>query len=270
MTSSKSMLLVVFLIAAPASLLRSQTEQPAGNAAHAGQQLFSSTCAGCHGLDGRGGEHAPNIATSQKIRQLTDSDIIRIVVKGIPSAGMPAFGTSLKRGQIEAVVGYLRTLGGKAPSQPVTGNPEKGRALFFGRAQCSECHMMNGRGGFIGADLSGYGANHTAAQIRDAIVDPGKNAESSQRPVLVTARDGRKYSGMVRNEDNFSLQLQSMDGTFHFFQKPDVARIERQAKPLMPDNYGSTLSGGDLDDVVSYLIADAKNQTGKADPDDEF
>jgi putative heme-binding domain-containing protein len=260
------MLLGIFAVAAAASLLRSQ---PASTPAQTGQQIFGSTCAGCHGLDGRGGEHAPNIATSQKIQQLADSDIVRIIASGIPSAGMPAFGTSLKRDQIAAVVAYLRELGGKVASHPVAGNPENGREIFAS-AKCSDCHMMNGRGGFIGTDLSSYGANHSAAQIRNAIVDPAKNAESSHRPVLVIARDGRKYSGIVRNEDNFSLQLQSMDGTFHFFDKSNIARVDRQAKPLMPDDYGSTLSASNLDDLVSYLIANAKNQPVRPDPDDDF
>lgn len=267
MDSFKFMLLRVFVFAAAAFLLRSQ---PAGNSTRTGQQTFNSTCSGCHGLDGQGGEHAPNIATSPKIQQLSDADIVRIVENGIPSAGMPAFGKSLKRDQIDAVVEYLRTLGGKGGSHRVAGNPESGRALFFGSAKCSDCHMMNGRGGFIGADLSSYGANQTPVQIREAIVNPGKNTDPAHRPVLVTVRDGRKYNGMVRNEDNFSLQLQSMDGTFHFFEKSNVARIERQAAPLMPGNYGSTLSASSLDDIVSYLITDAKNQPARRDTDDDF
>lgn len=266
---SKSMLLSLLLVAAQPFFLRAQAKQPTGDRARMGQKIFSSTCAGCHGLDGRGGEHAPNIATSPKVQQLADSDIVRIVDKGIPAAGMPAFGTSLKHDQIEAVVSYLRTLGGRASSQSVAGDPKKGRALFYGGAQCGKCHMMNGVGGFIGSDLSSYGTNHSAAQIRGAILDPAKNAGSSQKPVIVTARDGRKYSGILRNEDNFSLQLQSLDGTFHLLEKSSVERVEPQAKSLMPDNYASTLSASDIDNLVSY-VANAKGQAAGADSDDEF
>ena len=35
-----------------------------------GQLTFSSTCAGCHGLDGRGGDKAPNIASNTKVQHL--------------------------------------------------------------------------------------------------------------------------------------------------------------------------------------------------------
>lgn len=271
MTLLKSMLLKILLIVAALPLLRAQAVQPEGDSARTGQRIFSSTCSGCHGLDGRGGEHAPNIATTQKVQQFADSDIIRIIDKGIPSAGMPAFGTSLTRDQIQAVVVYLRTLGGRAASELVAGNPGNGQALFFSSAKCSDCHMMNGRGGFIAADLSSYGANHTAEQIRNTIVNPAGNAGSNRKPVVVAVHDGRTYRGMVRNEDNFSLQLQSMDGAFHFFEKSSIASVETQAKPLMPDNYGSTLSASHLDDLVSYLIANAKNKSAvQRDSDDDF
>jgi hypothetical protein len=36
-----------------------------------------------------------------------------------------------------------------------------------------------------------------------------------------------KYSGRVRNEDNFSLQLQTLDGAFHLFMKSELRSFER-------------------------------------------
>ena len=36
-----------------------------------------------------------------------------------------------------------------------------------------------------------------------------------------------RYQGIIRNEDNFSLQLQSEDGAFHFLSKADLKTIER-------------------------------------------
>src|SRR5215467_2648403 len=34
-----------------------------------GAQSFSAYCASCHGLDGRGGERAPDIATARKLQK---------------------------------------------------------------------------------------------------------------------------------------------------------------------------------------------------------
>jgi Zn-finger nucleic acid-binding protein len=76
--------------------------------------------------------------------------------------------------------------------------------------------------------------------------------------VLATTREGRQFTGIARNEDNFSLQLQSLDGAFHLFAKSDLEHLEYQPKSLMPSDYGSVLSRGELDDLVSYLIRTAQ------------
>lgn len=214
-----------------------------------GESLFDSSCAGCHGLDGRGGEHAPDIATNPRVQQLADNDLLRIIRNGIPSAGMPAFRSAFTGQQLSAVLNYLRSLQGHKHVASVQGDAAKGRALFFGSARCSQCHMVNGQGGFLGADLSGYGKTHAAAEIRAAILNPGNSA----RTTVVTTRNGAKFTGVLRNEDNFSLQLQTPDGAFHFFDKSSLTRIERNAAPLMPGDYGQRLSKNELDDLVTYL-----------------
>lgn len=251
--------LLLFSIVAP--LLFAQ--QPAG------QQLFSSSCAGCHGLDGRGGEHAPNIATDARIQRLGDADLVRIVHNGIPTAGMPAFGLNFNKGQIDAIVGYLRVLQGKHQTASVAGNAANGRVLFFGAGRCSECHMMNGKGGFLGPDLSGYGKSHSSDEIRESIINPNKNLDPRHGTIVVVTRSGQKYSGVLRNEDNFSIQMQTRDGNFRFFDKSELARIERQPQSLMPSQYGSQLTKAELDDLISYLTASAVSHPTGREEDDE-
>ena len=90
---------------APAARVRSDS-----SATERGEQIFRSTCAACHGLDGRGGEHAPNIATEPRVQGMDDDALAKVITNGIPAAGMPGFGSSLKPEQIRSVVTYLRTL----------------------------------------------------------------------------------------------------------------------------------------------------------------
>ncbi len=235
----------------------------------AGQPLFSSSCAGCHGLDGRGGEHAPNIATDARVQRLEDADLTRIVHDGIPAAGMPAFGSRFDPGQIGAVVSYLRFLQGRGQTAHVDGNAVKGRALFFGAGRCSECHMMHGQGGFLGPDLSGYGSSHSPDDIRESIVNPNKDLEPRHGAIAVTTRSGRQYTGALRNEDNFSIQMQTRDGAFHFFDKSELARVERQARSLMPQDYGSRLTKAELNDLIRYLITSPSVQTPAKEEDED-
>jgi cytochrome c oxidase cbb3-type subunit 3 len=200
-------------------------------------------------LDGRGGEHAPDIATSTRIQALSDQQLDKIVRDGIPAAGMPGFRSSLGDRQLAEVLRYVRVLQRKGSRASLPGDAARGREIFFGSARCGNCHMVAGEGGFIGADLSTYGTNHDEAEIREAIVKPGK-----QETVSVTTRAGRKYFGLIRNEDNFSLQIQTPDGNFHFFEKQGLLRVERQPQPLMPETYGTQLAKSELDDLVSYLM----------------
>jgi cytochrome c oxidase cbb3-type subunit III len=222
-----------------------------------GRKAFESVCASCHGLDGRGGERGPNIATRAAVQQLSDEETLRVLRSGIPAAGMPAF-RALGIPKIKAVMAYLRVLqgGGKAVSIP--GDAQRGKLLFFGKAGCAKCHMINGSGGFIGADLSSYGSNGSAEEIRAAIIDPNKDLDPRERTVLVTTREGRRFTGVARNEDNFSLQLQSLDGTFHLFSKADLDQLEFLPRSLMPSDYGSALSSGEIDDLISFLVRTAR------------
>jgi cytochrome c oxidase cbb3-type subunit 3 len=233
-----------------------------------GQQLFSSTCAGCHGLDGKGGEHAPNIATNASIQLMSDAALVHIVRNGIPAAGMPGFGLSFNDEQVRAVVSYLRVLQGKGQAGTLPGSPEAGRTLFFGAAGCAGCHTIDARGGFIGADLTGYGSTHSVNEIRASITDPNKNLDPRRGTVVVRTRDGRRYVGLARNEDNFSIQLQTPDGAFHLLNKADLVRVEHQPRSLMPSDYGVTLTATQLNDLVSYLVA-AAVQPVKTRKDDE-
>jgi cytochrome c oxidase cbb3-type subunit III len=226
-----------------------------------GKQTFASTCAGCHGLDARGGERAPNIVENPKVLRLSDAQISHIIENGVPGTGMPAF-HSLANPDVRAVVAYLRFLQGTKSALKLPGDPARGETSFFGRAGCSGCHMAGGKGGFIAADLSGYAHSHAVEQIRSAITTPAAGNDRQSRLVTVTTRGGEKYVGRIRNEDNFSLQLQGLDGTFYFVDKSDLVGLD-SSQTLMPSDYGSTLSSGELNDIVSYLIRIANVKPGE-------
>jgi putative heme-binding domain-containing protein len=254
--SIRSQLRAIALLALAAAavnvqvLAKSPQSQAAPVHAMTGQQTFSARCAGCHGLDGRGSQRAPNIATDPTIRHSSDPELAQTIFNGRTDSGMPAF-RELGREEIQSVVDYLRVLQGVGAVSPV-GNPQKGKAIFFGTAACASCHTVAGQAVFIGSDLSTYARGLTSAEIRKAIADPAP-ATGRARTAVAMTRDGQKFSGTVRNEDNFSVQLQGGDGTFHFLLKSDLDRLEYQRLPPMPTDYGQKLSQQELDDLVGYL-----------------
>ena len=224
-----------------------------------GRQTFESSCAPCHGSNGKGGERAADIATRPEIVRLSDSETLKVLRNGILQKGMPPFAT-LGSARLSDLLNYLRSLQGKSKALTSMASSEEGKETFRGKGGCSQCHMIHGTGGFLGPDLSDYGASHTADDVRSAIVSAEKRPGFRKGLAKATTEDGRQISGLVRNEDNFSVQLQALDGTFRLLEKSNVSELTFDSAPLMPDNYGSSLSKSELDQLVGYLlsVADTK------------
>jgi putative heme-binding domain-containing protein len=248
-----------FLAAKLAIILCAFSGLATAQAAVDGKRTFSSTCASCHGLDGKGSERGPDIVNRRAIRQLPDAALFRIVHDGKPGTGMPPFRV-IGDERINAIVAYLRTLQGSGAAVVLPGDPKAGRISFFGKAECSSCHTANREGGFIASDLSGYASGKTVDEIRSAIVEPTKNLDPRKRTVVVTLVNGNRLTGVARNEDNFSLQLQTLDGAFHLLTKSELSNVERQNSSLMPADYGSRLTRQEIDDLMAFLISITPNR----------
>lgn len=241
----------------PSSDDNSKTTAPAG------RSTFNSSCAGCHGLDGHGSDKAVDISANPNVQQLTDAQLSDIISSGIPEAGMPAF-RSLSDKQLRAIVDYVRLLQGRVQEDSVAGNAKRGEEIFFGKGDCSSCHTISGKGGFLGPDLSGLGASASAKAMREQIIRSPRVPPSGYRTARVTTAKGDQVEGLIRNEDNFSVQLQTKDGSFHLLKKGELRSFERLNRSLMPSNYRELFSDNDLNDLVNYLIATAPIQKERA------
>jgi putative heme-binding domain-containing protein len=246
------------------SVTRSQTS--AGSLTEA-KTTYESVCASCHGLDARGSERGPNIASRQEVVDKSDAQLVDILKHGKTSTGMPAF-AAFGDARIAALVAYLRTLQGHGDEAPVPGDPANGKALFFGKAQCASCHMVGGQGGFFAHDLTSYAARMNADELRARIVNPDKDFDARRGTVTVFLADSSTLSGVVRSEDNFSLQLQTPDGAFHLLTKSEIRTQTYTGKSGMPLNYAATLSPAELNDLVSYLLRASRSKNKKSADED--
>jgi mono/diheme cytochrome c family protein len=132
----------------------STTQAPTGGAN--GAAIYAASCAGCHGADGSGGFGGPVAGTSMGLSQ-----VVAITADG--ANGMPGFSGQLSGAEIDAVSGYVLTLGGGG-EPPVTTTttlppgtpPGSGAALY--RQHCAGCHGANADGGpggpLVGSSLS--------------------------------------------------------------------------------------------------------------------
>lgn len=254
---------IAWIVVAFASACAVCSAQTSASKSSSGRGTFETICASCHGLNGKGGEHGPDIATRPEIVKLSDSQLLNILRDGKPQAGMPGF-SGLGREKLAEVLDYLRILQDKRAT-PVAVNVGNGKEFFSGKGGCSQCHTVHGTGGFIGPDLSDYGATHSADNIRSAILDADKRAGFRKALAKATTRDGQQLSGMVRNEDNFSVQLQSLDGAFHLLDKSNLAELTFESTPLMPSDYNSRLTQAELKQIVAYLLSVGTTKQGDAE-----
>jgi cytochrome c oxidase cbb3-type subunit III len=217
------------------------------------QAAFENVCAGCHGLDGRGGERGPDIASRREVQQKSDAELAAILKYGKLTAGMPSF-AQCGPAQCAALVNYLRALQGRSKGNALPGDAAAGKTLFFGKAKCSECHTVAGKGGFFAEDLSAYAVGRNAEKIRAAIVAPDQGRDPRRGLVTVTRTDATTISGVARNEDNFSLQLQTPDGTFYLLSKVEIRELRYEGRSGMPADSGTALTPRELNDLVSFLM----------------
>ncbi len=246
---------------------------PLGNdpkAAKAGEYGFRINCALCHGLGARGGGRGPDLTRAQKKHAHSDADMFQIISNGIPGTAMPANGTNgqgvgMTEEEIWQIITYIRSVEVKAPLRPL-GSAARGRDLFYGDANCSLCHMVEGKGGRFGPDLSGVGGSRTREAIIDSVRNPSrrlawglteatKEFPQEYESVSVVTGDGKEIKGVTLNEDNFTVQLMDTNEQIHLLEKDKLRSFQKSRESAMPKYGTDVLSDKDLEDVAAYLIS---------------
>ena len=239
-------------------------------AAKAGEFECRINCAFCHGLGAHGGGRGPDLTRAHKRHGDSDGDLFQNISQGIPGTVMPANGTNgqgvgMTDREIWQIIAYLRSIQVQAPAKPF-GNAARGKELFYGDANCSSCHMVEGKGGRLGPDLTAAGTARTVESLLESVRSPSKRlawglAESTKEfaqeyeTVTVVTRDGQQISGVILNEDQFSLQMMDRTEGMHLFEKDKLRSIQKSRDSLMPSYNPTILSDQDLDDIVGYLLS---------------
>jgi mono/diheme cytochrome c family protein len=230
-------------------MAEAQAAQAASAIGHAAT-LFGNTCAGCHGITGRGVEgvapalNSPEFFTS-RLQEMNYPGTLDAYVESVVSTGrtkrndsysavMPpwsqAYGGPLRADEIRDVVRYVlnwegMALGGIVVPEAAAPDAKAGNApaamgkVAYSGHMCLGCHGWPGRGGVTGPDLAGIGT-----------YDAERMAELTPEQYI-----------------RVSILAPS-------------ARIPADCPPgpcpdMMPRNYGEELTQRELDDLVSYLLA---------------
>jgi len=167
--------------------------------------------------------------------------------------------------EIWQIITYIRSQEGKAPAKAM-GNAVHGKDLFYGDANCSLCHMVEGKGGRLGPELTAVGGSRTREAIIDSVRNPSRRlawglSESTKEfpqeyeSVTVVTAEGKEIKGVTLNEDSFSVQIMDANEQIHLLEKSRLRSFHKSRESAMPKYGADVLSDKDLEDIVAYLIS---------------
>jgi putative heme-binding domain-containing protein len=281
----RSLLIAVFLAATalPASAQRNAAPgiaNPfAGNpqAVQLGKGLYDTNCAQCHGARGAGGPNGPTIVSGETSNErISDTQALPVIKNGVPGTIMPAFSGRISDDDVWRVISYIDSWKAVAIDNPLAGNVAHGEQVFHGKGQCDTCHMLNGKGGKGGPDLSNIASTRKANSIIDALIKSDHRiygnggthilnlAPVDTYPaVRVTLDSGKTLSGVLMNEDSFSLQMLGDDKQLHSFDKARLRKIT-MGSSAMPTDYDKRLAPDEFTDLLAFLTRLGTPKTARA------
>jgi len=230
-----------------------------------GRETFNRSCTSCHGYDGASGDRAPALAaTGRRYLRNSDRELFDAIEKGVPNSLMPPSGLSeTVAWKITAFITSLRATAIDAPSK---GDVAHGEQVFWGKGECSGCHMLHGKGGLTGPDLSNVASQRRLSAIRSALSkdenhhvfdggahDPTLTPLAIYKSVRIVTRDGKKISGILKNEDDYSLQVLGSDNALHLLARDQLREIIYEPKSLMPTDYDKRLTPDEFQDLLAFL-----------------
>ena len=218
-----------------------------------GKNIYRGSCGVCHGIDAKG-YRGSDLTTGDWVHGGSDAQIFKTISKGIPGTEMPAH-VNMSEEEVWMVIAYLRTLSAPGGAVPDRGDAARGEQLFWAKASgnCGQCHMIGGRGGRIGPNLTRIGAARSVAALEREIRKPAEVIPVGFETVTVVTKDGRRIRGARKNEDTFSVQLMTANEDVLSFFKSDVQVTPEPEQSLMPAYGPERLNDTDLADVVRYL-----------------
>jgi putative heme-binding domain-containing protein len=217
-----------------------------------GNQLYIGNCIYCHGPDG---DQIAGVDFSHAKfpRARTDDDIVKILRNGIPGTGMPA--QTMPEPQLRTIVAYLRSLPAEAGQVlPAGADATRGKTLFAGKGQCTNCHRAQGVGSHFGPDLSDIGMLRRVADLDQALSDPNAVIMPENRMFRAVTNTGTTLTGRILNQDTFTVQLIDSKERLLSFQRSDLKEFSPIDMSPMPA-YKDSLTAAERADLVAYLMS---------------
>jgi putative heme-binding domain-containing protein len=135
------------------------------------------------------------------------------------------------------------------------GDAEAGRTLFLDaiRTRCAVCHKVSGEGGEAGPDLSAIGGKLDRPHLVASLLAPSQQIVEGYRTSIITDKDGRTFSGVVKEQTDEDVTLYDADGKTRKIPTAAIETREESPVSLMPDKLYEALAPEEFTHLVAYL-----------------
>ena len=113
-------------------------------------------------MNATGGGRGPDLQPAAGLTVQAMRRFSVLSARVFPGTEMPA--NSFEDSETWSIIAYLRSVGSPRRSTN-SGDRMKGEQLFFASAGCSQCHMVKGKGGRLGPELSRVGAARSESYL---------------------------------------------------------------------------------------------------------
>ena len=172
-----------------------------------GGRRFRAQCGRCHSRDATGNDEtgAPDLTTGTFRHASTDAGLFRVIREGIDGTAMIRISPDVADQTVWQIVSFIDSLNQDPEDIDLPGNATAGQQVFNGKGNCANCHMVNGKGGRLGSDLSTVGNRRGPDEIKTDVLAPNEEVDPRWWTMKVTREDGSIIEGIRMNEDTFSF-----------------------------------------------------------------
>jgi putative heme-binding domain-containing protein len=134
------------------------------------------------------------------------------------------------------------------------GEIAKGKTVYS--QACGACHRLNGYGGTIGPELTGYDRKNLNYMLLHT-VDPNADIREGYETYKIQTKEGRTIVGKIAKQEGGTIELVPVLGGKKTVLPEDKILTNRiQQVSTMPERLLSPLSDQELRDLFAYLMQD--------------
>ena len=134
-------------------------------------------------------------------------------------------------------------------------DPSAGRRVFFhpNGPGCFKCHIVDGRGGRVGPDLSRAVGNVNRIQLIQSILEPSREIAPQFVSWTFEQKDGKVVTGMIVHENEGKTIVGNAEGQLIEIKTIDIESRTPQKISVMPEKLVERMTLQELRDVLAFL-----------------